>query len=282
MMSLKFEMSDLGIEVSQEIDCVTIKQAKAGMEECNAEQCPMEPRLKLSKAEDEPEVEATHYRRVVGCLHYLLHTRPDLAYSVGVVGRYMQSPRESHARAVKQILRYLRGTILYDRCNELKLLGYSDSSHNVDADDGWSTTGHIFFLGKSPISWCSQKQDTVALSSCEAEFMAATLVACQAVWLRELLVEVTGFKKQKVLICIDNNSTIALSKNPVFHGRIKHIHTRFHFIRERVENEQVEVEHVARDSQVVDSLTKALARVRFGEMRALLGVCELPLQPFRG
>ncbi|KAJ9565938.1 hypothetical protein OSB04_001904 [Centaurea solstitialis] len=301
MMSSKFEMSDLGlltyylgIEVSQENDCVTIKQAsydvkilkEAGMEEYNVAQCPMEPGLKLSKAEDEPEVEATHYRRVVGCLRYLLHTRPDLAYSVGVVSRYMQSPRESHARAVKQILRYLRGTISfgirYERCDELKLLGYSDSSHNVDADDGRSTTGHIFFLGKSPISWCSQKQDTVALSSCEAEFMAATSAACQAVWLRELLAEVTGLKKQKVLIRIDNKSTIALSKNPVFHGRSKHIHTRFHFIRERVENEQVEVEHVAGDSQVADSLTKALARVRFGEMRALLGVCELPLQPFRG
>ncbi|KAJ9542758.1 hypothetical protein OSB04_029264 [Centaurea solstitialis] len=289
MMSSKFEMSDLGlltyylgIEVSQENDCVTIKQAsyavkilkEAGMEECNAAQCPMEPRLKLLKAEDEPEVEATHYRRVVGCLRYLLHTRPDLAYSVGVVSRYMQSPRESHARAVKQILRYLRGTISlgirYERCDELKLLGYSDSSHNVDADDGRSTTGHIFFLGKSPISWCSQKQDTVALSSCEAEFMAATSAACQAVWLRELLAEVTRLKKQKVLIRIDNKSTIALSKNPVFHGRSKHIHTRFHFIRERVENEQVEVEHVAGDSQVADSLTKALARVRFGEMRTLL------------
>ncbi|KAJ9542022.1 hypothetical protein OSB04_028528 [Centaurea solstitialis] len=281
MMSSKFEISDLGlltyylgIEVSQENDCVTIKQAsyavkilkEAGMEECNAAQCPMEPGLKLSKAEDELEVEATHYRRVVGCLRYLLHTRPDLAYSVGVVSRYMQSPRESHARAVKQILRYLRGTISlgirYERCDELKLMGYSDSSHNVDIDDGRSTTGHIFFLGKSPISWCSQKQDTVALSSCEAEFMAATSAACQAVWLRELLAEVTGLKEQKVLIRIDNKSTIALSKNPVFHRRRKHIHTRFHFIRERVENEQVEVEHVAGDSQVADSLTKALARVR--------------------
>ena len=198
----------------------------------------------------------------------------------------MQSPRESHARAIKQILRYLRGTISlgikYEKCDELKLLGYSDSSHNVDMDDGRSTTGHIFFLGKSPITWCSQKQETVALSLCEAEFMAATSAACQAIWLRELLAEVTGLEKQKVLIRIDNKSAITLSKNPVFHGRSKHIHTRFHFIREHVENEQVEVEHVAGKEQVADPLTKALARVRFGEMRSLLGVCELPSQPFRG
>ena len=112
----------------------------------------------------------------------------------------------------------------------MSLLGYSDSSHNVDVDDGRSTTGHIFFLGKSPITWCSQKQDTVALSSCESEFTTATSAACQAVWLRELLAEVTGLEKQKVLILIDNKSTIAWSKNPMFHGRSKHIHKRFHFI----------------------------------------------------
>lgn len=155
------------------------------MEDCNATQCPLEPGLKLSKAENEPEVEATHYRRIVGCLRYLLHTRPDLSYSLGVVSRYMQNPRESHTHAIKQILRYLRGTILlgikYEISDELKLLVYSDSSHNVDVDDGRSTTGHILFLGKSPITWCSQKQEMVALSSCEAEFMAATSAACQAV-----------------------------------------------------------------------------------------------------
>ena len=225
---------------------------------------------------------------MVGCLRYLLHTRPDLTYSVGVVSRYMQSPRESHAQAIKKILRYLKGTtsfgIKYNRSNDMKLIGYSDSSHNVDIDDGRSTTGHVFYLGTSPITWCSQKQPTVALSSCEAEFMAATAAACQAICLRELLAEVTGLKRQKVIIRIDNKSAIALSKNPVFHGRSKHIHTRYHFIRECVENEQVMVEHVSGENQRADPLTKALARIRFKEMRSLLGVQEFPFttQKFRG
>ncbi|GJZ99004.1 zinc finger, CCHC-type containing protein [Tanacetum coccineum] len=261
-MASQFEMSDLGeltyylgIEVSQGKDCVEIKQERyarkilkeAGMEDCNATSYPMEKDLKLSKAEDEPEVEATQYRKVVGCLRYLLHTRPDLTYSVGVVSRYMQSPRESHARAIKQILRYLKGTtsfgIKYNRSNDMKLVGYSDSSHNVDIDDGRSTTGHVFYLGTSPITWCSQKQTTVALSSCEAEFMAATAAACQAIWLRELLAEVTGLERQKVI-----------------------------------------VEHVSGENQRADPLTKALARIRFKEMRSLLGVQELPssTQKFRG
>ncbi|GKC35173.1 uncharacterized mitochondrial protein-like protein [Tanacetum coccineum] len=152
-MASQFEMSDLGeltyyigIEVSQGKDYVEIKQERytmkilkeAGIEDCNPALCPMEPGLKFS--EDELEVEATQYRKMVSCLRYLLHTRPDLTYSVGVVSRYKQSPRESHVRAIKQILRYLKGTtflgIKYNRSNDMKLVGYSDSSHNVDIDDG--------------------------------------------------------------------------------------------------------------------------------------------------
>nr|GEW92689.1 zinc finger, CCHC-type [Tanacetum cinerariifolium] len=155
------------------------------------------------------------------------------------------------------------------------------------------TIGHVFYLGSSPITWCSQKQTTVALSSCEAEFIVATAAACQAIWLWELLAEaefivatavacqaiwlwkllaeVTGLERQKVIIQVDNKSEIALSKNSVFHGRRKHIHTRYHFICECVENEQVIVEHVSEENQRADPLTKALARIRFKEMRSLLG-----------
>nr|GFA62909.1 uncharacterized mitochondrial protein AtMg00810-like [Tanacetum cinerariifolium] len=186
----------------------------------------------------------------------------DLTYSIGMVTRYMKILREPHARAIKQILRYLKGTTLfgikYNRSNDMKLEGYSDSSHNVDIDDGRSTTGHVFYL--------------------------ATAAACQAIWLRELLVEVTGLERQKVIIRVDNKSSIALSKNSIFHGRSKHIHTRYHFIRECVNNEQVMVEHVSGENQGADPLTKALAHIRFKEMRSLLGMQELPssTQKFRG
>nr|GEW10137.1 ribonuclease H-like domain, reverse transcriptase, RNA-dependent DNA polymerase [Tanacetum cinerariifolium] len=196
------------LDIKQERYAMKILK-EAGMEDCNATLCSMEPRLKLSKAEGDLEVETTQYQKMVGCLRFLLHTRLDLMYSVGVVSRYMQSPRESHARAIKQILQYLKGT-----------------------------TGHIFYLGTSPITWCSQKKTIVALSSYEAEFMAATAAACQAIWLRELLVEVTGLERQKVIIRVDNKSGIALSKNSVFHGRSIHIHTRYHFNLECVRRKQ--------------------------------------------
>lgn len=155
------------------------------------------------------------------------------------------------------------------------MIGHSDNSYNVDPDDGKSTTCHIFYLGGSPISWCSQKQETIALFSCEAEFMAGTEAARQAIWLQDLLGEITERPSKKVIIRIDNRSAIALTKNPVFHGRSKHIHTRYHFIRECVENGQIEVEHVPGNEQKADILTKALGRFKFKEMRDLIGVQDV-------
>ena len=151
----------------------------------------------------------------------------------------------------------------------------------MDVDDAKSTTGHVFYLGNSPVSWCSQKQEIVAISSCEAEFMAATEAAKQAIWLQELLSEVVGETTKKVIIRVDNKSAIALTKNPVFHGRSKHIHRRFHFIRECVENEQVEVEHVPGNEQRADILTKSLGRLKFKEMRRLIGVLEVCESEFK-
>lgn len=147
----------------------------------------------------------------------MIHTRPDLSFAVGVLSRYMQAPKRSHEAALKQILRCLQGTQPYGlefvRSNETRVVGYSDSSHNVDEDDGRSTTGHVFFYADSPITWCSQKQETIALSSCEAKFMTesceakfmtATAAAKQAIWLQEFLGEITRTECKKVMTKIDN------------------------------------------------------------------------------
>lgn len=241
-MSSKFDMSDLGkstyylgIEVKQSKDGIEIKQEayakrilkEAMMDDCNSSSIPMEFGLKLSKSEDELEVDATLYRRRIGYLRYLMHTRPDLAFSVGLLSRYMQSPRQSHDNALKQVLRYLKGTVsnglMFKKGGKQRLVGYSDSSHNTDEDDGKSTSGHIFFYGDTPVTWCSQKQQTVALSSCKAEFMAATEAAKQAIWLQDLLSEITGKEEGRTTVYVDNKSAISLAKNPVFNRRSKHI-----------------------------------------------------------
>ena len=132
-----------------------------------------------------------------------------------------------------------------------------------------------FYVNECLVSWNSQKQKTVALSSCEAEFMAATAAACQALWLRSLLGELTGKENNVVKLLVDNKSAIALMKNPVFHGRSKHIDTRFHFIRECVEEGQIIVEFIRTDEQRADSLTKALPVAKLATMRHLLGVRNL-------
>ncbi|GJT11740.1 ribonuclease H-like domain, reverse transcriptase, RNA-dependent DNA polymerase [Tanacetum coccineum] len=183
-------------------------------------------------------------------------------------------------KAIRQVLRYVKGTkdygITYKHNGGNKIHGFSDSSYGVNTQEGKGTTGIIFYYGESPISWNTQKQATVALSSCESEFIAATAAATQALWLKRLLSKLTHSQEEKITIQVDNKSAIALMKNPVFHGRSKHIDTKYHFIRECVEREDIQVEFVSGEYQKADILTKALPKIRFLTMRQLIGLKELP------
>ncbi|GJW10065.1 hypothetical protein Tco_1575892 [Tanacetum coccineum] len=164
---------------------------------------------------------------------------------------------------------------IYKKEGGCKITGYSDSSYDINTDQGRGTTGIVFYFGEAPITWCTQKQPTVALSSCESEFMAATGAACQALWIKRLLSELTGWAEKRITLKVDNVSAIALVRNPVFHGRSKHIDIRYHFIRECVENGHINVEHVSGELQRADILTKALPRLKFVTMRQMLGVQDL-------
>ena len=123
-----------------------------------------------------------------------------------------------------------------------------------------STTGVLFFLGNNIVTWQSQKQKVVALSSCEAEYIAATTAACQGIWLAQLIAELKGEEAGVVKLKIDNQSAIALSKNPVFHNRSKHIDIRYHYIRECVEENRVQLQSIGTLEQLAGVLTKALGR----------------------
>nr|GFA31851.1 zinc finger, CCHC-type [Tanacetum cinerariifolium] len=206
---------------------------ETSMTDSNDTKIPMDPGTKLVKAEDGNSVDATYYRSLIGSLRYLLHTRPDLSYSVGLLSRFLQDPKDHHLKAVKQVIRYIKGTkehdIIYKKEGGCKITGYSDSSYGINTDQGKGTTGIIFYFGESPITWCTQKQPTMALSSCESEFMAATGAACQALWLKRLLSELTGWEEKRITLKVGNVSAIALVRNPVFHGRSKHIDIRYHF-----------------------------------------------------
>jgi hypothetical protein len=291
----RFKMSDLGLlsyylgmEVTQRNGEITLCQSayaaklleKAGMTNCTTSQVPMEPRLKLSKDSSNPPVDVTLYRSIVGSLRYLVHSRPDIAYAVGYVSRFMEKPTTEHLSAVKFLLRYIAGTknfgcVLRSSSEQLRLVGYSDSDHAGDQDDRKSTTGSLFFINGCPVTWQSVKQQAVALSSCEAEYMAATATACQAAWLRRLLGELLNKEEETVKLYIDNQSAIQLIKNPVYHERSKHIDTRFHYIRECVEDGKVAVEHIGTTNQLADILTKPLGRTRFQDLRARIGIIDI-------
>ena len=291
-MARLFSMSDLGslhyylgIEVRQGTKGITLCQGayadkiieKAGLRGCNPCSTPMEPRLKLSKTSSNPPVDKTLYRSVVGSLRYLVHTRPDIAFAVGYVSRFMEAPTTEHWSAVKHLLRYIAGTRSYGcvyRRGEgaLELIGFSDADHAGDSDDRKSTSGVFFFLGQNPVSWQSQKQRVVALSSCEAEYIAGATAACQGVWLSRLLADLVNAKVIAPLLYIDNKSALALAKNPVLHERSKHIDVRFHFIRDCISSE---TDYIRTGDQLADLLTKPLPRERLLELRGRSGVVKI-------
>jgi len=216
----------------------------------------MENRLKLSKNDKTPSVDKTKYKSIIGSLRYLVDTRPDIAYAMGIVSRYMEEPKASHWAAVKQILRYLSGTVhfgyVYKRQGSTELVGFSDSDLAGDVHDRKSTSGSVFLLGTSLVTWASQKQRVVALSSYEAEYIASANAACQGIWFSRLLGELLGIQAPMVRLLVDNKSAIALSKNPVHHDISKHIDTRYHFIRDCVDRGEVDIDHVGMTEQLAD------------------------------
>ncbi|KAK2979862.1 hypothetical protein RJ640_002775 [Escallonia rubra] len=278
-MAKEFEMTDiglmsyyLGIEVKQIDDGIFISQeayAKEvlkmfNMENCNPISIPIEVEKKLSGHVKEGPIDRTLFRSLVGSLRYLTCTRPDILFAVGYISRYMENPTTYHFKVAKRILRYLKGTIdlgiFYPASGDMKLVGYSDSDWARDVDDRKSTTRFVFYFGEAAFTWTSKKQSIVTLSTCEAEYVAATSTVCHAIWLRSLLKELSFIQDELTQIYVDNKSAIALAKNPVFHDRSKHIDTRYHFIRESIAKKQVQVKFVKSEDQDADIFTKPLNR----------------------
>ncbi|CAM8971492.1 unnamed protein product [Rhodiola kirilowii] len=188
----------------------------------------------------------------------------------------MEFPAERHMLAAKKILRYLKGTIdygiFYKRGKVSKLIGFTDSDYAGDVNDRKSTSGFVFMMGSGAVSWSSKKQQIVSLSTTEAEFIAGASCACQAVWLRRILGELKFPQVEATAIYCDNNSAIKLSKNPVLHGRSKHIDVRYHFLRDLTKDGIVELMHCKSEDQIADILTKPLKIATFVKLRGLLGM----------
>lgn len=156
----------------------------------------------------------------------------------------------------------------------MNLVGYTDSDYAGDLDDRRSTSGFTFILASGAVSWASKKQPVVALSTTEAEYIAAASCACQCIWLRRVLEKIGFEEKTETVIRCDNNSAIQLSKHPVFHGKSKHIEVRFHYLRDLVNDGIVRLSHVPTGDQVADIFTKPLKLEQFEKLRRMLGVTE--------
>lgn len=152
------------------------------------------------------------------------------------------------------------------------LVGYSDSDFASDLDSRRSTSGYIFKLANGPVTWKSKRQDTVSLSTTEAEYIAASLACKEIIWLRKLLLHIGHRCSYPTKLHVDNQSAIKLIKNQEFHSRTKHIDVQYHFIREKYENKIIDVLYIPSEDQLADAFTKPLPRVQFEKLRSELGI----------
>lgn len=236
--------------------------SRFNMSECKTVTTPMDVSIDLrSQTESAGNVP---YQNLIGCLMFLaINTRPDILFAVSFLSQFNQNPMQAHWTAAKRVLQYLKGTLDYGltfkRTGE-PLCGFVDADW-ANGSDRRSYTGYVFKLANAPVSWECKKQPTVALSSTEAEYMALTSAAKEAVFLQRLIGEITG-ESYVVTLCNDNQSAQKLAQNPVHHNRTKHIDVRYHFIRELVENNKIKLSYLPTDRMLADILTKGLSRCK--------------------
>ncbi|KAG7532793.1 Reverse transcriptase RNA-dependent DNA polymerase [Arabidopsis thaliana x Arabidopsis arenosa] len=298
-LSLKFEMKDLGpakkilgIEISRNRDTGTLMLSQEGylnkvletynMQDAKYAMTPLGAHMKLRAATEEQQannedfMKSIPYCNAVGSIMYaMIGTRPDLAYPVGVISRFMSNPIKEHWLAVKWVLRYIKGTLdiklCYQKNPDFQITGYCDADHGADLDKRRSITGLVFTLGGNTISWKSGLQRVVALSSTESEYMSLTEAVKEAIWLKGLLREF-GYDQKAVEIYCDSQSAIEVSKNNVHHDRTKHIDVKYHFIREVIASGVVEVLKISTEKNPADIFTKIVTVSKFQDALNLLQV----------
>ncbi|WVZ85698.1 hypothetical protein U9M48_032593 [Paspalum notatum var. saurae] len=258
MMSREFEMSMigelnffLGFQIKQVKGGIFIHQEKYcrdllkkfKMGDCKPISTPMSTNEHLDADVDGKPVDQSTYRSMIGSLLYLTASRPDIMFSVCLCARFQAAPKESHLTAVKRILRYLKHTpsigLWYPEGAKLELLGYSDSDFTGYCVDRKSTSGGCHLLGRSLVSWSSKKQNCVALSTAEAEYIAAGACCAQILYMKQSLLDFGVVCGSVTLLC-DNESAAKIAKNPVQHSRTKHIDIRHHFLRDHEAKENFE------------------------------------------
>lgn len=267
-MDIEYDKGEITLSQEKYIDQLLIRFS---MQDCKTAVTPMS---KDNAIEDAKDVNVP-YQQLVGSLMYLaVLTRPDISYCVSFLSQFNNCHNSTHWSWAKRVLRYLKLTkdlrLKYTADNE-SLKGFADADWAGNPADRKSVTGYCFKLSGATISWESRKQTTVALSSTEAEYMALSEACKEAIYLRNLIRELVDVDKC-VSICSDNQSAIKLSANPVFHKRSKHIDVRHHFVREAVNEKQIEVKYLSTHDMPSDVLTKALCSEKHNKFVKEMGL----------
>jgi len=258
---------------------------KYGMSDCSPVHSPLPPKVELSHSmapstqEEEDFMSKVPYLSAVGSLQYLaMMTRPDIAHAVAYLARFNQNPGLQHWKALKHLMRYVKGTLEHkltysgDKCSSLAFVTYSDSSHGDCVDSGRSTAGYVTMVAGGAIGWYSKLQTIVALSTPEAEYIAAVEAGKEIMWMRNLLSEFGYAVQGPSILKMDNQGAICVSKNPEHHGRMKHLDLRTYWLRNAVNNQVIAPEYIPTGEMVADNLTKSVPVPKVKYCREQMGV----------
>ena len=287
----EFEVKDLGplssflgVKVDQKQNEIWIGQPgyatrmleKFGMIEAKPVSTPVDVSMTLQTDSEKIPIDKQLYQSAVGSLLYLSNwTRPDIAFAVSNVAKFSSNPTQEHWIAVKRILRYIKGTVnvgINYTMDTSDIFGYCDADWAGDRNDRKSTSGYVFNLAGGPISWRSKKQTCIALSTAEAEYVALAYAAQEAVWLRKLMSHFEGRQAASITVFDDSQSAIAMTKNPQFHGKTKHIAIKYHFVREEVEKGTINLKYCQTDNMIADILTKGLSKDKHDKLKKMMGL----------
>ncbi|KAH9120262.1 hypothetical protein AeMF1_007492, partial [Aphanomyces euteiches] len=217
-----------------------------------------------SKSQDEVKALNLPYRELVGSLQYLVTaTRPDIANAVRNLSKHLSKYDDTHWKQAQRVLK---------SSGDLQHSAYCDADF-ANGEDRKSISGYVVMYGSCVLSYRSRKQTIVALSTAEAEYIALADCVKELLWFSELLEEL-GFPQKTILVHCDNQSAIAIAKNPGQHERTKHISTKYHFVRDSVEKEVIKLQYCPSKMMIADILTKAIPREQFEILRSKLGLTE--------
>ena len=256
--------------------------SRFNMEGCKSVSTPMELGNPLSISQqptsdvDKENMAIIPYRSAIGSLMYLSTcTRPDIAAAVSELSKFSQNPGMAHWEGVKRVMRYVSGTVdeglLYKRGAQVEVWGYSDASHAGEKATSRGRAGYIFLSVGAAISWRSSMMKVVTHSSCESEYVGLSDAGNESIYLMQLQGEL-GVGGSCVLVYGDNESSLKLAENPVFHQRSKHILLKYHSIRDQVERGTVELSKVDTGLNAADMLTKSVGVGTLKVCKALAGM----------